>query len=174
LISFFDILGLACCGEVEIKDGECCHNKQIYKVNLDVASNGGQCCIKLTKICLTSRSFLNLHQDICIGKECFSFGMSDDVLFYLRPVSRWFDSGIIYKPDTRGKEVKCFSVKKSIGESFLSGMNDLVGTRFPYQFTNIGTWGSNCRSFSQIIYNTFENSVYEGDFPPCHDGDIND
>lgn len=82
-------------------------------------------------------------------------------------LSAVFNSGETYDKDEYGKEEKCFKVKKSIATSLKYGMNLQVGERYPYHVTNIGTWGSNCRAYSQMFYNEFLSKEYSGDLPEC-------
>ena len=160
----WDDTGLVSYREKRIKQNKCCHKNTVLRVSEDIGTNGKNCCIKLVKICITSR---NLHQNICIGGDCYSFGIRDDLSYWMGFVSRFFNSGETYDKDEYEKEEKCFKVKKSIATSLKYGMNLQVGERYPYHVTNIGTWGSNCRAYSQIFYNEFLSKEYSGDLPEC-------
>lgn len=139
------------------------------KRSVDIKKEGEKCCVKLVKICITSHG---LHQNICIGMNCYSFGIRDDLLYWAALVSRYFNSGETYV-DIPGKEEKCFTVKKSIADSLKNSMDLQVGQRSPYHVTNIGTWGNNCRAYSQVLYNEFSSNEYSGNLPECSNNDSN-
>ena len=160
----WDDTGLVSYREKRIKQNKCCHKNTVLRVSEDIGTNGKNCCIKLVKICITSR---NLHQNICIGCNCYSFGIRDDLSYWMGFVGRFFNSRKTYDKDEYEKEEKCFKVKKPIATSLKYGMNLQVGERYPYHVTNIGTWGSNCRAYSQMFYNEFLSKEYSGDLPEC-------
>lgn len=170
-INKLDYLGMDddCCGGKKLSPYECCHNDRAMKLSVDIKKEGEKCCVKLVKICITSHG---LHQNICIGMNCYSFGIRDDLLYWAALVSRYFNSGETYV-DIPGKEEKCFTVKKSIADSLKNSMDLQVGQRSPYHVTNIGTWGNNCRAYSQVLYNEFSSNEYSGNLPECSNNDSN-
>ena len=170
-INKVDYLGMDddCCGGKKLSSDECCHNDRAMKLSVDIKKEGEKCCVKLVKICITSHG---LHQNICIGMNCYSFGIRDDLLYWAALVSRYFNSGETYV-DIPGKEEKCFKVKKSIADSLKNSMDLQVGQRSPYHVTNIGTWGNNCRAYSQVLYNEFSSNEYSGNLPECSNNDSN-
>ena len=170
-INKVDYLGMDddCCGGKKLSSDECCHNDSAMKLSVDIKKEGKKCCVKLVKICITSHG---LHQNICIGMNCYSFGIRDDLSYWAALVSRYFNSGETYV-DIPGKEEKCFKVKKSIADSLKNSMDLQVGQRSPYHVTNIGTWGNNCRAYSQVLYNEFSSNEYSGNLPECSNNDSN-
>ena len=58
-------------------------------------------------------------------------------------------------------------------DSLKNSMDLQVGQRSPYHVTNIGTWGNNCRAYSQVLYNEFSSNEYSGNLPECSNNDSN-
>ena len=94
-INKVDYLGMDddCCGGKKLSSDECCHNDRAMKLSVDIKKEGKKCCVKLVKICITSHG---LHQNICIGMNCYSFGIRDDLSYWAALVSRYFNSGETY------------------------------------------------------------------------------
>ncbi len=166
-INHFDNLGLTCCNGKQLKSNECCFKNQVHIRSFGISSDiNGQCCVRLTTICLT-RSYL--HLNIEIAGISYSYGMKSNWGMLVFP--QFWNSAKVYQSPSGNTKIKCFKVTLPVASTLIQEMNKLVEGDTSYQgsygLISWGEHGSNCRSFSQTFYNEFKRFEYNGDYPEC-------
>ena len=165
-ISRWDLDGLEttdeCCGNVMLKQGECCHNDKVIKCNTDIKREKNQknCCIRLAVIKLTGNSWG--HQNIEIFDLSYSYGLMKK--WYIFAFPQFWNSATVYASREKDPEKEIIKVVYSYAEALKNSLNKMVTQ---------GTYGDysllfgNCRTFSQTIWKQAKDFEYKGNIPEC-------
>ena len=170
-ISRWDLDGLEttdeCCGNVMLKQGECCHNDKVIKCNTDIKREKNQknCCILLENICLTGAKYI-FHQNIEIMDSYnYSYGLKNGwyYLSLFAGISRVFNSAKVYNGNP-APAIECIAVPRSYAKSLNSSLEAMVNNATG----NYSIFINNCRGFSQTIFENAKAMEYKGDLPECN------
>ena len=171
-VSRWDLDGLEttdeCCGNVMLKQGECCHNDKVIKCNTDIKREKDQkgCCILLANVCLTGSKYI-FHQNIDImDGHIYSYGVKHTLYgpLSLVGITNLFESAQVYNGDP-APAIECITIPLSEARRLEFSLRTMRDSDLGKG--NYSLYSKNCRHFSQAIFNKAKLFEYKGDIPEC-------